>query len=141
MVKFYQYVGDEVVLFWEKKEGFKKQNCLNAFFEFNSILRKQQDYFISKYGQTPEFKAGMDTGIVTATEIGDIKREIAFHGDVLNTASRLEKKCNEFKEKLIISQHVVDQILANNQYHFKFLSDIPLTGKIEIIKFYAVEIN
>ena len=81
----------------------------------------------------------MDVGIVTATEIGDIKREIAYHGDVLNTVARLEKKCNEFNEKLIITQHVIDQIQSNNGYNFKFLSDLPLRGKTENIKFYSVE--
>ncbi|WP_422081975.1 adenylate/guanylate cyclase domain-containing protein [Ulvibacterium sp.] len=134
----YQYVGDEVVLFWEKKEGFHQQNCLNAFFEFIAALNKRKDYYMSKYGEVPLFKAGMDLGVVTATEIGDIKREIAFHGDVLNTAARLEKKCNEFNEKLIVTQHVADQSRSNEKFKFQFLSDIPLRGKTENIKFYSV---
>jgi adenylate cyclase len=136
--KVYQYVGDEVVLFWEKKEGFHQQNCLNTFFDFTQILKQRKDYFQAKYGEIPEFKAGMDTGIVTATEIGDIKREIAFHGDVLNTAARLEKKCNEFNAPLIVTEHVAEQVKANHKYSFKFLSDLPLRGKAENVKFYAV---
>lgn len=136
--RVYQYVGDEVVLFWNKKEGFHGQKCLNTFFEFIACLKRHEDYYMSKYGEAPKFKAGMDSGIVTATEIGDIKREIAFHGDVLNTASRLEKKCNEFNEELIVSQRVTDQIQSNNKYKFKFLSDLPLKGKAESINFYSV---
>jgi len=136
--RVYQYVGDEVVLFWEKKEGYRKQNCLNAFFEFISILKKRKDYYLSKYGEVPIFKAGMDSGVVTATEIGDIKREIAFHGDVLNTAARLEKKCNEFNEKLLVTENVADQSQSGKKFEFKFLSDLPLRGKSENIKFYAV---
>ena len=96
---------------------------------------------MTKFGQFPEYKAGMDTGIVTVTEIGDVKREIAFHGDVLNTASRLEKSCNEYNAKLIISQHVKDNIRSDNTYRIEFLNDIPLEGKIEKIKFYSVENN
>ena len=83
----------------------------------------------------------MDTGLVTATEIGDVKRDIAFHGDVLNTASRLEKKCNEHNAKLIISQHVKDNILSDKNYLIKYLNDIPLEGKTEKMKFYSVERN
>ena len=139
--RVYQYVGDEVILFWRTKEGFSQLNCINAFFEFNSILQQRNDSFISKYGEVPKFKAGMDAGFVTLTEIGDIKREVAFHGDVLNTAARLEKQCNEFKERFIISQHVADRIDSNNKYHFKFLSDLPLRGKTENIKFYSVDLN
>ena len=136
--RVYQYVGDEVVLFWGKKEGFHQQNCLNAFFEFIATLKKRKEYYMSKYGEVPMFKAGMDSGVVTATEIGDIKREIAFHGDVLNTAARLEKKCNEFNEKLIVTQHVADQNQSNEKYKFQFLSDLPLRGKTENIEFYSV---
>ncbi len=136
--RVYQYVGDELVLYWQEKEGFYKQNCLNTFFEFIATLKKHEDYYRTKYGEVPIFKAGMASGVVTATEIGDIKREIAFHGDVLNTAARLEKKCNEFNEKLIVTRHVADQIPANHKYKFKFLSDLPLRGKSENIEFYSV---
>lgn len=136
--RVYQYVGDEVILYWNIKEGLKKHHCLNSFFDFTDILKQQEGYFNSKYGEIPKFKAGMDAGTVTLTEIGDIKREIAFHGDVLNTAARLEKKCNDFGESFIISQHVIDRISSDNKYHFKLLSDLPLRGKTESLKFYAV---
>jgi adenylate cyclase len=136
--KVYQYVGDEVVLYWKINESSKQTNCIKTFFEFSSNLRHREDYFLSKYGETPEFKAGMDAGEVTVTEIGDIKREIAFHGDVLNTASRLEKKCTEFNAQLIISQRVVDQFHVKHDHQFKFLSDLPLRGKMENLKFYTV---
>ena len=137
--RVYQYAGDEVILFWTKEEGIHDLNCLKTFFEFSDTLNGRQDYFKSNYGEVPIFKAGMDLGIVTATEIGDIKREIAYHGDVLNTAARLEKKCNDFNEKLIITEHVIDQIQTSNGYNFKFLSDLPLRGKTENIKFYSVQ--
>ena len=136
--RVYQYVGDEVILYWNIKEGVRQLNCLNSYFKFAEILKKQESYFNAKYGEAPKFKAGMDAGIVTLTEIGDIKREIAFHGDVLNTAARLEKKCNEYNEPLIISQHIIDKVGVDNKYHFKFLSDLPLRGKAESLKFYSV---
>ena len=68
----------------------------------------------------------------------DGRNRIAFHGDVLNTAARLEKKCNEYNEKLIVSQHVVDQVSSNTNFNFKFLSDLALKGKSENIKYYSV---
>lgn len=136
--RVYQYVGDEVILYWKIKEGLKQLNALESFFQFSKILKLQKDAFRSKYGEVPKFKAGMDAGIVTLTEIGDIKREIAFHGDVLNTAARLEKKCKEFNEDFIVSQHVIDRIGHDNKYHFKLLNDFPLRGKTESLKFYSV---
>jgi adenylate cyclase len=136
--RVYQYVGDEVILYWNINEGTRRLNCLNSFFDFSEILDRQAGYFDSKYGEAPKFKAGMDSGIVTLTEIGDIKREIAFHGDVLNTAARLEKKCNEFDEHFIASQHIIDKVGTNHKYQFKLLSDLPLKGKTQSLKFYSV---
>ena len=137
----YQYVGDEVVLYWKQKEGLSHMKCVRTFFDFTNALRSRESHFLSRYEEIPTFKAGMDFGLVTATEIGDIKRDIAFHGDVLNTASRLEKMCNDFNERLIISQHLVDEIPSNGTYTYTFLSDLPLKGKSERLKFYAVNPN
>ncbi len=54
--RVYQYVGDEVILFWEMKEGVNQLNCIHIFFEFNSILKQRNNYFGSKYGEIPQFR-------------------------------------------------------------------------------------
>ena len=56
---------------------------------------------MSKFNCTPMFKAGLDKGIITVIEVGDIKREIAYHDDVLNITSRLEKLCNILNQKIL----------------------------------------
>ncbi len=134
----YQYVGDEVVLHWKTEEGLDRLKCLKTFFEFRERLKVRRSYFQEKYGLYPEFKAGMDSGEVTVTEIGDLKREIAFHGDVLNTAARLEKKCNEYQRWLLVTENLMERISTANGYEFEFLNDIPLRGKQERVKFFAV---
>ena len=136
--KVHQYVGDEVVLFWRRKDGKYNSRCLNTYFEFRRRLRQLDTYFNKTYGAVPEFKAGMDAGEVTITEIGDIKREIAYHGDVVNTASRLEKKCNEFGQDFLISENLVDYLGPGNGFDYRFMSDLPLRGKSKNLKFYAV---
>jgi len=134
----YQYVGDEIVLHWKMEDGLDGLKCLDTFFEFKKRLDERKEHFQNKYGFYPEFKAGMDTGLVTITEIGDIKREIAFHGDVLNTAARLEKKCNEYGKWLLVSENLMHKVAVKNGYEFEFLDDIPLRGKHKKVKFYAV---
>ena len=37
-------------------------------------------------------------------EIGQIKREIAFSGDVLNTTSRIQAKCNDLGVDILASE-------------------------------------
>ncbi len=43
-------------------------------------------------------------GKVTAVEIGDIKRDIAYHVDTLNTAARIQSVCNEYNKDFLVSE-------------------------------------
>ena len=40
---------------------------------------------------------------VTVAEVGDIKRDLAFLGDTMNTAARIEGQCNIYNKNLLIS--------------------------------------
>ena len=44
--EIYQYVGDEIVLSWEKEKGTDKNNCLNLFFEFKNKIESGKDNYI-----------------------------------------------------------------------------------------------
>jgi len=55
----YQYVGDEAVISWVNKRGFKNNNCINLFFAFQNGLLNRSEYYLSEYGYQPEFKAGV----------------------------------------------------------------------------------
>jgi adenylate cyclase len=37
-------------------------------------------------------------GKVTAVEVGEIKRDIAYHGDTLNITARIQSICNKAKD-------------------------------------------
>lgn len=133
--EIYQYVGDEAVLTWKIKSfdlNFIKP--IQLFFAFKKKLEKKAKYYKSKFGEVPEFKAGVNAGVVTVAEIGDIKREIAYHGDVVNTASRLRSACNEFNKNLLASEYVVRNI--NQSYNFDILEigEVNLKGKKNSIK-------
>jgi len=40
--RIYQYVGDEAVITWSKKDGFTNYNCIKMYFEFNRQLQKKK---------------------------------------------------------------------------------------------------
>ena len=135
--EIYQYVGDEAVLTWKLKDGLANESFINAFFRFKDQIKSKEDYYQGKYGVVPFFKAGIHAGTVTVTEIGKFKKEIAYHGDPINTAARIQGKCNEFGEDLLISQtlkeHVVDDTLILESVGF-----ILLRGKKSEVAIYAV---
>jgi len=137
--QIYQYVGDEAVLTWEINKMKKITECIHAFWAFSDELLKRSGYYLDTYGIIPEFKAGASLGMVTVVEIGDIKKEIAFHGNTLNTASRIEAVCNLYGEKLLISKKLYDELNKEaSQYIYIKIAETRLRGKQGITEIYSV---
>ncbi len=90
----YQYVGDEVVLTWKMKKGLRNANTLQCFYKMRDDIKKRDTYYQEIYGHTPTFKVGLHCGSVMVGELGKIKKDIAFSGDVLNTTARIQAQCN-----------------------------------------------
>ncbi|WP_422860928.1 adenylate/guanylate cyclase domain-containing protein [Flagellimonas sp. S174] len=136
--QIYQYVGDEAVLTWEFNEGIKDQNCLKAFYSFKKLIAEKEQFYLNNYGCVPFFKAGMHNGIVTVTEVGKYKKEIAYHGDTINTAARIQGKCNELGSELLLSESLKEE-LNSTEYLFETKGDISLKGKKGKVAIYAVK--
>ena len=134
--EIYQYVGDEVVVSWSVKRGISNANCIKCFFDINKIIERETSNYIEKYGLVPEFKAGLHYGNVTMGEIGIIKRDISFSGDVLNTTSRIQSTCNQYNEKLLVSDELLEML--EHSYKTKSLGELDLRGKSVKIKVSAV---
>lgn len=125
----YQYVGDEAVLSWDAEVGLENLNCLRAFYRFQAQLRKRSHHYERLYGFVPEFKAGGNIGEVTGVEVGEIKREIAFHGDVLNTAARIQALCNEYGAELLVSEYLHQALPNTSAFTFRRIGTLQLRGR------------
>lgn len=136
--EIYQYVGDEVVITWPTSKTIERPYCVELFFAFRDLLEKRADYYKNKYGFVPEFKAGVNGGKVTATEIGDIKRDIAYHGDVLNTASRIQGACNDYHQSYMIEANLFQKLSGVDQYETSLIENIQLKGKHDGTDVYGV---
>ena len=136
--EIYQYVGDEAVLTWRLKKGLKKLNCLHLFFEFKKRLNKNSKYFMKKYGVIPEFKAGLHSGKIIITEVGTIKKELAYHGDVINTTSRIQEQCNDYNESLLISEELLLNLKLTSNFKSVLLGEELLEGKTETLTLHAI---
>jgi len=137
--RVYQYVGDEVVLTWSTEKGIKDLNCINLFYAFEQRLNDRRKYYEKHYHTIPSFKAGIDEGNITVTEVGDIKREIAYHGDVLHTAARLEKLCNKLGKNILVTDNVYSQLPSENGYNKELMGEFHLRGKEQVEKVYGID--
>jgi adenylate cyclase len=134
----YQYVGDEVVVSWNVDRAFSGSLCHQFFYSFQERLTSRKQYFLDTYKVVPEFKAGAHCGSVTVAEVGEIKTEIAYHGDVLNTASRIQNLCNPFDKQLLISESLFLLFPDKERRVATFVGEVELRGKEAKTKIYSL---
>jgi len=135
----YQYVGDEVIISWINDRGFENLNCLNCFFEMRKCIEYLSENYLNTFSIIPEFKAGLHYGEVVTGEIGDSKKEIVFHGDVLNTASRIQAQSKTLGKGLLVSEDVIKKMELNGRYRKESMGKFRLRGKEQDITLYSIE--
>ena len=138
--EIYQYVGDEIIISWPLKKGLKNAYCIHCFFKIQKALQLKKDYYEHHFGIQPVFKAGLHCGNVIAGEIGVIKRDIAFSGDVLNTTARIQSKCNEMGVFILISGELINLLSADSAINHqpKWIGEVPLRGKENPVELYTL---
>ncbi len=137
--EIYQYVGDEAVLSWPYKKGLAKNNCLGVFFAFQHQLESRKAYYLEKYGISPDFKAGLHGGTLMVAEVGSVKKELAYHGDVINTCARIQAECNTYNVRLLISEKLLKDLQIDEFSNSKSLGNVLLKGKQKEIKIHTIE--
>ncbi len=136
--QIYQYVGDEIVVTWPEKEGIYQNNCIRCFAKISKVIEQKRDSYLKQFGLVPEFKAGFHIGEVTTGEIGIIKKDIIYTGDVLNTTARIQAECNTYNTKALISKDLLDELQKEDAISFIPIGQLTLRGKTETIQLSSV---
>jgi adenylate cyclase len=77
---------------------------------------------------------------VISAEIGDLKKEISYSGDVLNTTSRIQEQCNIFECELLISGSLMEQLELPGRFQTEKIDTVRLRGKKSSVDIYHVDI-
>lgn len=138
--EIYQYVGDAVVITWDIPQGIRRMNCIECFFGIQHKIRSLTAKYLQAYQFYPQFRAGMHAGKVIAGEVGEVKREIVYHGDTVNTAARIQSECSLFQEHFLISESLIMLFPVEelNKYKTEFIGCIKLKGKIQDVCLYSI---
>jgi adenylate cyclase len=134
----YKYVGDEVIINWKLHEGLKNNRCINLFFTVKEKLAENKDTYLQKFNATPRFRAGLHSGKVIVGELGDVKKEIAFLGDTVNTTARIQQAAKNYEKDLLVSKHLFDKFSLPDNYHWESLGNIHLKGKENTIELISI---
>ena len=120
----YRYVGDEVVVSWRMKQGLKKANCIRTFFLAKHAIKRQREKYLNQYGLVPAFTAGYHFGTVVVGEIGEVKSQIAFSGEVMYLTSSIEAQCKTAGVDILMSGSLLKRISLPDIYEMQSVSKI-----------------
>ena len=102
-----------------------------------SIINKSKEYK-SKFSILPTFKAGFHVGRVTTGEIGVIKKDIIFTGDVLNTTARIQGLCNIYNVDILISEQLRNMMKMDSEFQIQAMGKSELRGRKEVVELFTV---
>ncbi len=137
--EIYKYVGDEAIISWKMKHGAPYAAPLRCFFMTREIVARKSATYLKRYGELPRFRAAVHGGMVVTGEMGFIRKEIAFVGDVLNTTARMVDACRELNRSLIVSLEALEQMNPGPEIVVRPLPEIVLRGKQRPLAVSAVE--
>lgn len=139
--EIYQYVGDEIVVSWPEKLGLYQNSCLGCFAKIGASIGRRSEYYRNAFGLVPAFKAGFHIGKVTVGEIGIIKKELIYTGDVLNTTARITALCGEYGTNALISGTLLDKLPGSAGYVPTRIGTLKLRGKKEAVELFKLDFN
>ena len=102
--EIYQIAGDGAFLTWKTKDCRRRARPLECFHDFAECMQRTKGKFMRRYGVSPSFKAAAHCGKVISSEVGNFGSEMAYHGDVLNTTSRIQTLCSKLGQNFLISE-------------------------------------
>lgn len=135
----YQYVGDEVIVVWPEGKAAKESYWLSCYENMRAAIDKMKPFYLASYGMVPEFKAGVNDGLVITTEVGTLQRAHVYHGDVLNTAARIQSKCNDMGFDLLVSKSLISVMRLGRRKEFEKVGTVELRGKTEEVVIYGFD--
>jgi adenylate cyclase len=136
--EIYQYVGDEMVVTWTEAEGRPEGRPIACFAAIEAGLAAATPEFVRDFGLAPRVRGALHVGPVVVGEVGARKRDIVFHGDVMNTTSRLEQVARELDRRLVVSADAMGRLAEAERYALEDLGARVLRGRASPIQIYAV---
>lgn len=125
------YVGDEAIVSWSERRGIEDANAVRCFQMLRARLIARASVYEGCYGAAPRIKGAIHLGPVVVTEVGELRTDVAFHGDALNTATRILDECGPLEADLLLSGPTADLLPPTPGIVLEPLGHFPLRGKGE----------
>ncbi len=121
------YVGDEVIVTWRLAAKGSER------------IAEKADSYRREFGLVPNFRAGVHAGPVVISECGDSRRQIAYFGDTMNVAARLQEHCKHVGRALLVSADLLRLVRPSGDLVVEALGPTQLRGRAATVEVFAVE--
>ena len=114
------------------------RSIIGTFYFLVDRITQTKNYIRKSFGNALNCQdVAVNGGTLIVTEVGVMKKEITYHGVVLNTATRIQGECYKCNEKLMVSLDLSGD-LSMAQRTIKMLGEVALRGKLQPIAIHAV---
>ena len=104
--EIYRYQGDGFVATWDWSAGDAVCDVFEAVDALYATLDRERPTYEKSFGFFPDFRIGIHGGDVIVCEEGDIRRNIAYYGETINIAARMETKAKEVNMDCVVTSDV-----------------------------------
>lgn len=126
---------------WTLAEGRSGARPIACYFAVKRALELAAKEFEREFGSVPQLRAALHAGPVITGEVGGSRRAIVFHGDVMNTTSRLENATRDLGRPFLVSEDAMSQLDGTEVYKAVDLGPQQLRGRVAPVHVYAVELG
>ncbi len=133
------YVGDEVIVTWRVKGNKPQSRYLGCFFAIQDRIAARAEQYRNEFGLVPDFRAGMHAGPVVVSECGNSHRQVAYLGDTMNVAARLQGLCKDGDRDLLVSGELLRLSDPGPDLIIEALGPTQLRGRTAPVEVFAVE--
>jgi len=134
----YQYVGDEMVITWMAADGRTAARPVACYFAIERALAEAAADFEREFGVAPRLRAALHAGPVITGEVGGSRRAIVFHGDVMNTTSRIENATRDLQKSFLASEDALNRMAGTDAYALQDLGPRQLRGREAPVRLFAI---
>lgn len=134
-----QYVGDEALITWPLVRGTRNADCLRCYFDFIERVEERAEAYEARYQCVPRFKGGLHCGRVVVSQLGDLKREIVFSGDPVNTTARIRGLCGPLGADFLVSQELMSRLELPEGLSSRDLGEQTLRGRTAPVRVFSVD--